>query len=260
MANKIQCDIHGERAATYVCSHLVTNTFGLGFNCDEPTNDEPFPNAWCNDCEIIRSAHGAWNEESEKLTKISLLCSGCYQRTRIRNTCPAVTLNDLKNLRWKCGSCEEWHIGPCLDFGYTAPKYWPREPGPHDFLSDNFCSVNQSHFFARGIIHLPIIGTNETLRWGVWGSLSRENFTKLQETDDDPKRVDLPPMFSWLSSKIAEYPDTLLIKMYTHVQPVGTRPIFELQDTDHPLSQEYHRGITPERVKEIMLKRLPAQN
>jgi len=25
---------------------------------------------------------------------------------------------------------------------------------------------------------------------------------------------------------------------------------------DHPLAQEYHKGITPERVKEIMMRRL----
>jgi hypothetical protein len=36
------------------------------------------------------------------------------------------------------------------------------------------------------------------------------------------------------------------------------RPNFELEPTDHPLSQEYHNGITAERVKEIMMSRLLA--
>jgi hypothetical protein len=31
---------------------------------------------------------------------------------------------------------------------------------------------------------------------------------------------------------------------------------FRLEQTDHPLSLEYHKGITPERVKEIMVERL----
>ena len=48
----------------------------LGFNRNEPTADDLFPDAWCNDCELIRAEHGGWNEESEKLAKISLLCSG----------------------------------------------------------------------------------------------------------------------------------------------------------------------------------------
>jgi hypothetical protein len=76
--------------------------------------------------------------------------------------------------------------------------------------------------------------------------------------DDDPKRVELPPMFSWLSTRIPEYTDTLNLKMYAHIQELNWRPHFELERTDHPLSKEYHEGITPERVKQIMLSRLSA--
>ncbi len=67
-------------------------------------------------------------------------------------------------------------------------------------------------------------------------------------------------MFSWLSTQIEGYPDTLNLKMYAHIQETGWRPTFELERTDHPLSQEYYRGITAERVKEIMMSRLQALN
>jgi hypothetical protein len=58
---------------------------------------------------------------------------------------------------------------------------------------------------VRGVIHLPIVGTAETFCWGVWGSLSKENFEKLVKMFDEPERVELPPMFSWLSNQIEEY-------------------------------------------------------
>jgi hypothetical protein len=74
--------------------------------------------------------------------------------------------------------------------------------------------------------------------------------------DNNASRVELPAMFSWLSTRIPEYPDTLSLKMYAHTQEPGLRPWFELEPTDHPLSQEYHKGIAPERVKEIMMGRL----
>ncbi len=48
----------------------------------------------------------------------------------------------------------------------------------------------------------------------------------------------------------------LNLKMYAHIQETGLRPTFSLELTDHPLSQEYHHGITPERVREIMMGRL----
>ena len=272
MADRIKCATHGDCLATFVCTHLTGESAGLGFNRNDPVDDDPFPDAWCENCEIIRTAHDGWNEESKKLTKIVMVCSGCYERARIRNTRPSITLDDLADLRWKCGSCEEWHTGPCLDFSTSSPYYWSKE---HEkvsrrfnllpnwskkhkttFLDEDYCAIDDKDFFVRGIIHLPIIGAAETFRWGVWGSLSRDNFEKLRQMDDDPKRTELAPMFSWLSTQIPEYPDTLNLKMYTHVQEPGSRPTFSLEPTDHPLSQQYHKGITPERVKEIMLERL----
>ena len=262
--------MHGESQQTFVCTHLLGEAAGLGFNRDEPTPENPFPDAWCDDCELIRSAHGGWNDESQELAKISLLCAGCYERTRIRNTRTLVSFDDLASLRWKCGTCEEWHEGPCLDFSYDAPYYWVEEhekanearllgtEASHSktFLNEDFCAIEDQDFFVRGIIHLPIIGAAETLRWGVWGSLSRDNFQTLIKMNDDPKRVELPPMFSWLSTQIPEYPDTLSLKMYAHIQQVDWRPTFELEPSDHPLAEEYHKGITPERVKQIMLGRV----
>ena len=178
---------------------------------------------------------------------------------------------EFESLRWKCDSCEEWHYGPCLDFGFIQPVFWTKENEaaneaaqfdshaeklPANLLTEDVCIINGEHYFVRGTIHLPIIGTEETFRWGVWGSLSRENFEKLLAMFDSPARAEMPPMFSWLSSAIQEYEDTVNLKMYAHIQVPPERPIFELEPTDHPLSQEYHHGVTPERVKEIMMRRL----
>jgi hypothetical protein len=274
VADVIQCETHGESEKAYVCTHLVGETAGLGFNRRKVTKKNPFPDAWCGDCEIIRAAHNGWNEESEKLTQISLICSGCYERTRIRNTVPTVTLDDLAGLRWKCGSCEEWHTGPCLDFGYSRPYYWRKElenayrwsflPSGNleklskSFLDEDYCAIDDEHFFVRGIIPLPILGAAEDLCWGVWGSLSRQNFETMLKTGDDANSADIPAIFSWLSTSIPEYPDTLSLKMHVHIQGPKLRPHFELEPSDHPLSQEFHHGISPERVREIMLGRLPA--
>ena len=93
-------------------------------------------------------------------------------------------------------------------------------------------------------------------RWGVWGSLSKSNFEMLVKMDEDPNRAELEPMFSWLSSKISEYPDTLNLKMYAHIQKPRLRPQFELEASDHPLSQECYNGISPERIKQIMMGRV----
>jgi hypothetical protein len=61
---------------------------------------------------------------------------------------------------------------------------------------------------------------------------------------EDAERVELPPMFSWLSNQIDEYEDTLNLKMYAHIPELGLRRIFELEPTEHQLSQDHHHGIT----------------
>jgi hypothetical protein len=262
VSQKVQCASHGERDATFLCSHLAEqNSVALGFNTSGPSSENPFPDAWCDDCEVICTAHGGWNQESEKLLRVVLLCSGCYLKARIRNTKPDVTLDDLADLRWKCSHCEEWHNGPCLDFSYSKPAHWPAQnsgspPDPETFLNDDFCAIKGQQFFVRGIIPLSIIGTADSFAWGVWGSLSKENFERLIAIGKEPKRTEFPPMFSWLSNQIREYPDTLDLKMRAHIQPPKLRPRFELELTDHPLAQEYHYGIAPQRVKEMMLGRL----
>src|SRR5579883_1357153 len=261
MAKKkiVRCETHGKCQTTFVCAHLLGNSAGQGFNREDPAEDNPFPDAWCDNCELIRASHGGWNKKSEKLLKISILCSGCYERARIRNTRTSGTLEDLAGLKWKCGHCEEWHVGPCLDFGYDAPHYWRKkdaEASQRESRTPN-CAIEDRDFFVRGVIHLPIFGSNETLCWGVWGSLSRENFERLLAIDREKKRAKLPAMFSWLSNRIPDYPDTLNLKMHAHIQEPGQRPHFELEPIDHPLSREYHEGITLARVKEIMMRQLP---
>lgn len=273
MADKIQCSTHGERFEAFVCSHLASrDSVALGFNRNEPSNEDPFPDAWCDDCEIIRVASNGWNKESEKLADIKYICSGCYEIIRIRNTRTQITLNDLASLRWKCGHCEEWHTGVPLDFGYDWPDYWTKEhdqqnrrnrlrpslhkKSPETFLDDDYCAIGDEYFFQRGLIRLPIVGTREHFNWGVWGSLSRKNFETVLHMQNNKRRVDLPPMFSWLSNSISEYPETLSLKMYAHIQEPGTRPHFELEETDHPLSQEYHHGVSSERIREIISRRL----
>ncbi len=166
MAEKIRCAIHGESEQAFVCSHLLGESSGLGFDRNEPVSYNPYPDAWCDNCELIRAAHDGWNELSEKLLKVSLLCSRCYERARIRNTVTSVTLDDLANLRWKCNNCDEWHTGPCLDFSYDSPYYWREEaerasrrteilPNWSEerrktFLEENYCVIDDEHFFVRG--------------------------------------------------------------------------------------------------------------
>jgi hypothetical protein len=84
--NKVVCNTHGTANATFLCRHLVEGK-NLGFNIGyDPENpDDLYPDAWCDECEEVLDAEGAWNDKSEKFADIKLLCSHCYEDIRERN-------------------------------------------------------------------------------------------------------------------------------------------------------------------------------
>jgi hypothetical protein len=104
--------------------------------------------------------------------------------------------------------------------------------------------------FAESL-KIPVI-EGGVFTWGVWVSLSLENFERMLELWETPGRESEPPYFGWLSTALPCYPDTLNLKTHVHTRPVGERPFIELEPTDHPLAVEQRNGITMARVREIV--------
>lgn len=139
-------------------------------------------------------------------------------------------------------------------YGTEAPDYWSDEleDDPDSELTGDQCIIRAEHFFVRGIVRLPVAGEDDPFEWGVWVSLSAENFFRMSEAWEREGREDSEPMFGWLSTQLPIYGEsTLSLKTMVHTQPVGYRPLIELEATDHPLAVEQRDGITRARVQEI---------
>ncbi|MFI8515135.1 DUF2199 domain-containing protein [Streptomyces sp. NPDC085460] len=139
---------------------------------------------------------------------------------------------------------------------YSAPAPYVWDPGfadaPDCLLSSDQCVINGQHYFVRGLLEIPVIGTDEVFSWGVWVSLSRDNFARAADMWDTAGREAEKPYFGWLTTELALYaPSTLNLKTQVHTRPVGRRPFVELEPTDHPLAVEQRTGITRDRVREI---------
>jgi len=80
----IHCERHGDMQEAFVCEHLLHGS-QLGFLTDLKDTSNPRPDAWCSTCERVRSEHGGWNQESEALIKVKLVCGGCYDEIKERN-------------------------------------------------------------------------------------------------------------------------------------------------------------------------------
>ena len=157
-------------------------------------------------------------------------------------------------LGFLCSCCGQRHDGLPFSYGATAPVYWQEslEGSAGSVLGDEQCVIGGDHFFVRARLVLLVRDAEQDFEWGVWVSLSEANFVRLEASWSAPERVSEPPYFGWLSTELPGYePTSVNLKTMVHSQAVGTRPIVELEPTDHPLAVEQRSGITVARVQDI---------
>ena len=142
-----------------------------------------------------------------------------------------------------------------LRWGPNQPALWltiPEEERPlRGELSSDQCVIDDQYFFVRGRILLPVLDGPDPFVWLAWVSLSEKNFLRACELWFTPGRESEPPYFGWLQCNLPYTPPTLSLKTHVHTQPVGERPLIELEATDHPLAVEQRNGITMARVQQI---------
>ena len=154
-----------------------------------------------------------------------------------------------------CSRCGEFHPDTPLAYGSPAPALYFRIPEDERDrrveLTADVCVIDDQFFFVLGNLESPITDTGGVFCWGVWVSLSRENFARTIKLWDSESRVDEPPYFGWLCTSLQPYPSTLSLKTHVHTRAVGRRPFVEVEPTEHPLAVEQRSGLTMERVREI---------
>lgn len=106
--------------------------------------------------------------------------------------------------------------------------------------------VSPGDYPARPIAQIEGV---PSLPRGLWVSLSEANYARVGELWTDPRRINEPPYFGWLSTELPYEPTTLNLKTEVHTQSVGTRPVVELEPADHPLAVEQRTGIACARVQ-----------
>jgi len=154
---------------------------------------------------------------------------------------------------YQCQCCGERHEGLPFSYAVAAPVYWREEfaDDPKSMLSDEQCIIQAEHFFVRARIVIPVLDADADFDWCVWVSLSRNNFARSLDLWTTVGRESEPAYFEWLSTDLPYEPTTVSLKTHVHTQPVGQRPLVELEHTNHPLAVEQHHGITVARVQQI---------
>jgi hypothetical protein len=157
----------------------------------------------------------------------------------------------------KCAKCGRDHEVSDLSWDFDRPLQWDllsEEQRAASELGEEQCVIESegTHFFIRACLEIPVKGRKNPLVWGVLCSLSEQSFLEVSERREDPKRVELGPHFGRLCSKLPWYPDTMFLKTRIHQKEVGTRPLVELEHTDHSLSVHQREGIDQALLMKIV--------
>lgn len=162
-------------------------------------------------------------------------------------------------LTFHCSCCGRVITG-LPDLAYDAPFHYHELPEPERperaKLSSDLCTIATSEggdHFVRGVCLLPVEGSDETFGFGVWVSLSQENFRRYSETFEDEDQSKLGAMFGWLCNRLPTYPETLNLQTSVVPQDGQDRPQVWIGEAhaDHPLYIEQRAGTTKERLGKI---------
>ncbi len=164
---------------------------------------------------------------------------------------------------FRCSSCGELHEGS-PSFGFRAPYQYDslseEEKAQWGTLSDDFCTITrdeETDFFIRAILEIPIHGVEQPFLWGLWVSLSEKSFDRYEETYSEP--VAGKRFFGWVCNKIALYPCDHSRASDVVVQSGRSRPKLLLHRSDHeddPLVIDQVQGISVARAQELAQRAL----
>ncbi len=170
-----------------------------------------------------------------------------------------IVSDSLADLRFRCTTCEVEHDG-MFDLACDAPDHWPRERSHEpnsalrlegDFLSDDFCVIAGENFFIRCVFEIPVVGGAQKFGYGIWSTLSRDNFQNYVAAFDDGRPDNRGPWWGWFSNDLKTWPEACNTGCWVHPQLDRQRPVVVLDDADHPLSIAQDEGISVERLMAI---------
>lgn len=151
-----------------------------------------------------------------------------------------------------CGFCGQYHDDMALDIALVRPAEYftvpEEEREARVFFDPDFCVIDNKVFVIRGVLPLPIQGSEEAFRWGVWAVVSEQDFKRYFELWDAPDAHEEPPFLGRLSGGINSYAESDLLPVKVQLQSDDMRPIFTVISEEHPLGADQRHGIPPAKV------------
>lgn len=175
-------------------------------------------------------------------------------------------LESMMDQDWVCSGCSNVHSG-LSELCAAAPDPWPHgetysENGElwdwldRDFLSEDFCVIDGENFMVRGVMPMPVIGMpGKWWAYGVWSTLSRDNFDRyLNEFDSGRSVDDGARWFGWFCNRIPGFEAAFMKPCWVVPQMNRQRPLILPQEGVFSKGERPDDGIEPELLLSMLRK------
>jgi hypothetical protein len=156
---------------------------------------------------------------------------------------------------YKCKTCGKVHEGMPLSFAADFPDMYANlkreERDARTLIGSDQCIIDQEWFFVRRCLEIPVLGSDEVFLWGLSASVRQEVFDEVAECRQlEGREKTHGPFKGRLANSLSVYPPTLNLKLRIVMQPVGTRPLFAIEE-EHILAAEQKSGISRGRAMDL---------
>ena len=153
-------------------------------------------------------------------------------------------------MSWTCHTCAEVHEGDPLSFAADYPDKFANMSGDQRDLraviGSDQCIIDEKEFYIRGCLEIPIKDSEEIFLWGLWAIVYEDDYDDISDSWEEEGRENTRgPYKGRLANSIREYLiDTFNLKLTVRLRPLGERPLFFIDEKDHPLAVQQREGLT----------------
>ena len=109
-------------------------------------------------------------------------------------------------------------------------------------LNADFCTIDESRFFVRGVIPIPVPERDRDYCWGVWAKLTKEDFKIVADTWNDEDVSGLDPLVGVVANAVPEYQDAMGLTLQIHLKS-DTRPFMYIAE-ESEFRRDQNSGVT----------------
>jgi hypothetical protein len=87
--------------------------------------------------------------------------------------------------------------------------------------------------------------------WGLWARINEAAFDEIADHwESEGREAKIGPYKGRLANSLSIYPDTLNQRLEVRISPVGSRPLFILEEMDNLICIEQRSGLSPQKATE----------